>query len=293
MGGLGRDLPSITSRAHLLKQERLDSNLSRLVLTHATHLRTRIHAGHRACTLPCHPLPAYPRSACRVAKVELFNPQHHHPNPKRQSRLNPNPIAGSTGCRLHIHCTATCRQTVITWLVERRSALRDILDQPSFRSPPLPELCPTDGFLSTSTTTGVIARHPIHHTHRPNTARPQTVAQPRSSHPVTHDTISPAKRRSINTETGAPASWCVNRRFSHRFDRVAWSLGRLAGLLASPQSPPRAHPLSRDHNPPKWRRLPSSAPPRPNYRSSSTSTSLPTSSQATGALPPTPGTKSR
>lgn len=66
-------------------------------------------------------LPRYPRSARRLAKVELFNPQHHHPNPKRRSRLNPNPIAGSTGCRLHIHCTATCRQTVITWLVERQT----------------------------------------------------------------------------------------------------------------------------------------------------------------------------
>lgn len=70
-----------------LKQERLDSNLSRLVLTHATHPRTRTHAGQPRCTLPCHPvtLPAClpnPRSARRVAKVELFNPQHHRPNPK-------------------------------------------------------------------------------------------------------------------------------------------------------------------------------------------------------------------
>lgn len=111
MGGHGRDLPSITSRAHLLKQERLDWNLSRLVLTHATHLRTRTHAGHlrlHPTLSPCPPaVPAYPRSARRLAKVELFNPQHHHPNPKRRSRLNPShrrvhrlPIALSLHCDL-------------------------------------------------------------------------------------------------------------------------------------------------------------------------------------------------
>lgn len=80
--GVGRDLPSTSRAGTRLKQERLDSTCPDLSSLAALHPMESTLSPCHPVTLPARRLPAYPRSARRVAKVELFNPQHHHPNPK-------------------------------------------------------------------------------------------------------------------------------------------------------------------------------------------------------------------